>query len=247
MTIVVNEKITPTFNQVVPVCYNENFDLPTVSTNNVNGTWSPLPNTTETTNYIFTPNIGECALPTSLEVVVLNDFDFEIHNECLDNNYILSFSVLNNSFDSESSTYDWEYNNQIIGTNSSLNLTNYINLTSIYEELPLNIKLTITNSDGCSKVKNYVVDNMFCGIQKGISANNDGKNDFFDLRLLDVKKLTIYNRYGTKVYQKNNYYNEWIGQSENGDKLPDSTYYYVIEFNNDKETKVGWIYINREN
>ena len=247
MTIVVNEKITPTFNQVVPVCYNENFDLPTISTNNVNGTWSPLPNTTETTNYIFTPNIGECALPTSLEVVVLNDFDFEIHNECLDNNYILSFSVLNNSFDSESSTYDWEYNNQIIGTNSSLNLTNYINLTSIYEELPLNIKLTITNSDGCSKVKNYVVDNMFCGIQKGISANNDGKNDFFDLRLLDVKKLTIYNRYGTKVYQKNNYYNEWIGQSENGDKLPDSTYYYVIEFNNDKETKVGWIYINREN
>jgi hypothetical protein len=37
------------------------------------------------------------------------------------------------------------------------------------------------------QTKNYVVDNMFCGIQKGISPNNDGKNEFFDLRLLDVK------------------------------------------------------------
>ncbi|GGC87949.1 hypothetical protein GCM10011508_14030 [Flavobacterium lutivivi] len=247
MTIVVNQKVMPTFNQVAPVCYNENFDLPILSTNSISGVWFPSPNTTTTTNYIFTPNTGECALATNMEVVVLDDFDFDIDNECLDENYILSFSVVNNSFDAESSNYDWEYNNQSIGTNNTLNLTSYIHLTSVFEELPLTIKLTVTNSDGCSKTKNYVVDNMFCGIQKGISPNNDGKNEFFDLRLLDVKKLSIFNRYGTKVYQKNNYYNEWIGQSDSGDKLPDSVYYYVIEFNNDNETKVGWIYINRSN
>ena len=247
MTIVVNQKVMPTFNQVAPVCYNENFDLPILSTNSISGVWFPSPNTTTTTNYIFTPNTGECALATNMEVVVLDDFDFEIDNECLDENYILSFSVVNNSFDAESSNYDWEYNNQSIGINNTLNLTSYIHLTSVFEELPLTIKLTVTNSDGCSKTKNYVVDNMFCGIQKGISPNNDGKNEFFDLRLLDVKKLSIFNRYGTKVYQKNNYYNEWIGQSDSGDKLPDSVYYYVIEFNNDNETKVGWIYINRSN
>ena len=247
MTIVVNQKVMPTFNQVAPVCYNENFDLPILSTNSISGVWFPSPNTTTTTNYIFTPNTGECALATNMEVVVLDDFDFEIDNECLDENYILSFSVVNNSFDAESSNYDWEYNNQSIGINNTLNLTNYIHSTSVFEELPLTIKLTVTNSDGCSKTKNYVVDNMFCGIQKGISPNNDGKNEFFDLRLLDVKKLSIFNRYGTKVYQKNNYYNEWIGQSDSGDKLPDSVYYYVIEFNNDNETKVGWIYINRSN
>ena len=247
MTIVVNQKVMPTFNQVAPVCYNENFDLPILSTNSISGVWFPSPNTTTTTNYIFTPNTGECALATNMEVVVLDDFDFDIDNECLDENYILSFSVVNDSFNAESSTYDWEYNNQSIGINNTLNLTNYIHSTSVFEELPLTIKLTVTNSDGCSKTKNYVVDNMFCGIQKGISPNNDGKNEFFDLRLLDVKKLSIFNRYGTKVYQKNNYYNEWIGQSDGGDKLPDSVYYYVIEFNNDNETKVGWIYINRSN
>jgi gliding motility-associated-like protein len=247
MTIVVNQKVMPTFNQVAPVCYNENFDLPILSTNSISGVWFPSPNTTTTTNYIFTPNTGECALATNMEVVVLDDFDFDIDNDCLDENYILSFSVVSDSFNAESSTYDWEYNNQNIGTDNTLNLTNYIHSTSVFEELPLTIKLTVTNSDGCSKTKNYVVDNMFCGIQKGISPNNDGKNEFFDLRLLDVKKLSIFNRYGTKVYQKSNYYNEWTGQSDSGDKLPDSVYYYVIEFNNDNETKVGWIYINRSN
>ncbi|HRG17708.1 MAG TPA: gliding motility-associated C-terminal domain-containing protein [Flavobacterium lutivivi] len=247
MTIVVNQKVMPTFNQVAPICYNENFDLPILSTNSISGVWFPSPNITTTTNYIFTPNTGECALATNMEVVVLDDFDFEIDNECLDENYILSFSVVTNSFDAETSTYDWEYNNQSIGINNTLNLTSYIHSTSVFEELPLTIKLTITNSDGCSKTKNYVVDNMFCGIQKGISPNNDGKNEFFDLRLLDVKKLSIFNRYGTKVYQKNNYYNQWTGQSDSGNKLPDSVYYYVIEFNNDNETKVGWIYINSSN
>ena len=84
-----------------------------------------------------------------------------------------------------------------------------------------------------------------CGIQKGISPNGDGSNDFFDLTDFDVRKLSIYNRYGTKVYDRGNYSNEWFGQSSSGDELPDGTYYFVIEFNN-IEAKTGWIYINRE-
>jgi gliding motility-associated-like protein len=84
-----------------------------------------------------------------------------------------------------------------------------------------------------------------CGIQKGISPNGDGLNDFFDLTDFDVRKLSIFNRYGTKVYDRANYSNQWFGQSNGGDELPDGTYYYVIEFNN-IEAKTGWIYINRE-
>jgi flagellar hook assembly protein FlgD len=54
--------------------------------------------------------------------------------------------------------------------------------------------------------------------------------------------LSIFNRNGLKVYSKSNYTNEWIGQSDNGDQLPDGTYYYVIDFNDNLPAKTGWIY-----
>jgi flagellar hook assembly protein FlgD len=48
-----------------------------------------------------------------------------------------------------------------------------------------------------------------------------------------------------KVYNKSDYTDQWKGQSDNGDELPDGTYYYVIE-RDSGETNTGWIYINRE-
>jgi gliding motility-associated-like protein len=99
--------------------------------------------------------------------------------------------------------------------------------------------------EGCFDQSSFEVVINNCTIQKGISPNGDGLNDFFDLTDFDVRKLSIYNRYGRKVYDRGNYSNEWFGQSNSGDELPDGTYYFVIEFNN-IEAKTGWIYINRE-
>ncbi|MEZ4838219.1 fibronectin type III domain-containing protein [Flavobacterium sp.] len=100
-------------------------------------------------------------------------------------------------------------------------------------------------SQGCFDESSFEVVIKNCGIQKGISPNADGLNDFFDLTDFDVRKLSIFNRYGTKVYDRTNYSNQWYGQTNSGDELPDGTYYFVIEFNN-IEAKTGWIYINRE-
>ncbi len=69
--IVVNANITPTFSPVTAICAGSTFPtLPTSSTNGINGTWSPTPNNLQTTTYTFTPNVGLCALPTTLTVVV---------------------------------------------------------------------------------------------------------------------------------------------------------------------------------
>ncbi len=114
------------------------------------------------------------------------------------------------------------------------------------EILPISFAITVTNADGCPKTKTIPVESIYCGIQKGISPNNDGLNEFFDLRFLNVKHLSIYNRYGTKVYSKDGYKEEWHGQADNGNILPDATYYYVIDFENEG-SKTGWIYINNEN
>jgi gliding motility-associated-like protein len=99
--------------------------------------------------------------------------------------------------------------------------------------------------EGCYDETSFLVTIEACMIQKGISPNNDGSNDFFDLSAFQVRHLSIFNRYGSKVYSKANYSTEWFGQTDKGDKLPDGTYYYVIELNNSK-TETGWIYINSE-
>jgi gliding motility-associated-like protein len=62
--------VTPTFNTISPVCVGTTISLPLVSTNGVNGTWSPVFNPNATTTYIFTPNPGECATTASIQVVV---------------------------------------------------------------------------------------------------------------------------------------------------------------------------------
>jgi gliding motility-associated-like protein len=102
-----------------------------------------------------------------------------------------------------------------------------------------------TPSDVCTLPITYTVVTNVCTIQKGISPNGDGLNDSFDLSSFNVRNLQIFNRYGTKVYGRSNYSNEWSGQSDSGNELPTGTYYYVIEFN-DSPSKTGWIYINRE-
>jgi gliding motility-associated-like protein len=97
----------------------------------------------------------------------------------------------------------------------------------------------------CADVTTMDVHVISCEIPRGISPNNDGDNDAWDLSGYDVSKVEIFNRYGSKVFSKSNYTNEWFGQSDNGNELPDGTYYYVIEFNG-LPAKTGWVYINRQ-
>ncbi len=70
MEIIVGS-VTPTFTQVAPICSGGTLSaLPTTSNNGITGTWSPALNNTATTIYTFTPTIGQCAVPVSMEIKV---------------------------------------------------------------------------------------------------------------------------------------------------------------------------------
>ena len=177
-------------------------------------------------------------------------FDFTINGECIDNHFTLEVVPTGSSFDLNTSNYNWQYNSNTVGSNNAtFDITSYVNSLTPAPQLPLTFSVNVTTADGCQQNHPITLDRIYCDIQKGISPNPnpDGKNDFFDLRLMNVQTLSIFNRYGTKVYSKGDYTNEWIGQTDSGSELPDGTYYYVIEFKNNQPTKTGWIYINREN
>jgi len=46
-------------------------------------------------------------------------------------------------------------------------------------------------------------------------------------------RLQVFNRWGNKVYETRSYKNQWKGTWKNRD-LPDGTYYYILELNDEK-------------
>ncbi|MFO7922673.1 MAG: gliding motility-associated C-terminal domain-containing protein [Bacteroidales bacterium] len=81
----------------------------------------------------------------------------------------------------------------------------------------------------------------------GFSPNNSGLNDRFIIKGLEnssVNELTIFNRQGNVVYRAVNYKNDWEGRNQNGVPLPEDTYYYILNVDNQHSYK-GFIVLKR--
>ena len=68
-------------------------------------------------------------------------------------------------------------------------------------------------------------------IPGGISPNGDGNNDFCDIQgLADYPDavVTVFNRWGQKVYSGTSQDPAWDGTSD-GNECPTADYYYIIE------------------
>lgn len=70
-TITIEEEVMPEFNDAGPFCLGSDVPaLPTTSSNGITGSWTPAINNLQTTTYTFTPNAGQCAGTTTLEIVI---------------------------------------------------------------------------------------------------------------------------------------------------------------------------------
>ena len=72
LNVTVNPATIPTFNAIPPFCEGGTPPvLPSTSTNGITGTWSPATvSNTASNTYTFTPNPGQCASQTTLNVTV---------------------------------------------------------------------------------------------------------------------------------------------------------------------------------
>lgn len=117
----------------------------------------------------------------------------------------------------------------------------------LFENLPAGVyEVSAVNGNGCRSTIQVILTEPSGIIPKGISPNDDGNNDSFDLTGIgNISQVKIFNRYGVNVYSKSQYLNEWKGQTDKGKSLPTATYYYIIFFENG-EAKTGWVYLQRE-
>jgi gliding motility-associated-like protein len=226
-TIVITPNNPSTFTNITGVCEGTTASLPTTSIEGYSGTWLPAAIDTSiigTTTYTFTPTAGQCAAVGTIQVTI-------------DDRSLPTFTQIDDL---------------CLGASIQLPLTSNEGVTGTWNPATVNtsqvgiITYTFTpDVSFCADVTTMDVHVISCDIPKGVSPNGDGLNDTWDLSGYNVKKVEIFNRYGTKVYSKSNYVDEWHGQSDNSNELPDGTYYYVVEFN-DSPVKTGWVYINRE-
>ncbi|WP_199121354.1 PKD domain-containing protein, partial [Pedobacter sp. ASV28] len=88
--------------------------------------------------------------------------------------------------------------------------------------------------------ENPVIPNVF-------SPNGDQKNDTWNIKYLETfaeGNISIFNRYGQKVFYASPYTTPWDGKL-NGTDLPVGVYYYIIEPNNGRKKYTGSVTILR--
>jgi len=115
---------------------------------------------------------------------------------------------------------------------------------SIDADLETSYSVTITNG-GCSLYQEIEVTSCVdeLVVPNTITPNGDGSNDTWIVRGIETfadHRVLIYGRNGELVYESTDYRNDW-----NGDGLPATTYYYIIELGEDLDPLNGTLNILR--
>jgi len=91
-------------------------------------------------------------------------------------------------------------------------------------------KVRIANCEDSAKVK-ITVNDLF--VPSVITPDGDGKNDYFKIgEIIGKVELIIINRWGNEEFTNANYLNDWNGLNNEGQELPNDTYFYIMKFEN---------------
>ena len=123
-------------------------------------------------------------------------------------------------------SYNVSWNNGQTGNLSNVNVGIY--------------SATITDAKGCIATYSLTIKEESCleiFIPEMFTPNGDGKNDIFSITKIEDypnSSLNIFNRWGSLVYTKKGYKNDWDGKANVGSSmgaamLPAGTYYFILD------------------
>ena len=94
--------------------------------------------------------------------------------------------------------------------------------------VPCNVTATFSDDPSCTITNNYLSPDI-CILEiiipNIITPNDDSFNDLLVFKNLEFleNNLQVFNRWGTSVFKKDNYQNDW-----DGDDLSDGTYFFIL-------------------
>ncbi len=182
----------------------------------------PQATPTITTTYTLTASNGTCSNTTQVIVTVLASPTITVTSPVTVKE---GSEVTINA--SGAVKYFWMPDSVTIFNPNTPNPEVFPNVTTTYT-------VTGIGADGCPGF-NFVVVKVTpdkdLTFYNTFTPNGDGINDYWFIGNLDLypnNTLTIFNRYGQQVFFAAPYYNEWDG-TVSGSKLPDATYYYLLD------------------
>ncbi len=170
-------------------------------------------------------NFG-CTYTTSVEVSILPLPEAEIISEleipiCEGDSTLLTVQPLN------SDGFGWEYQWQFGGVDMPERTYD----TLMVKDPGVYTVVVTDTGTGCSDFFDIDVSEQNCDltIPNVFTPNADGINDLFEIENLEHypnAQMVIYNRWGQKVFEHTDYYNNWW----DGANAPDGTYFYVLRY-----------------
>jgi gliding motility-associated-like protein len=119
-------------------------------------------------------------------------------------------------------TWNWVINGVPSATTSSFCYT-------IPDTSGICVTLFVQDANGCPDTATScvtVLGEALISIPNVFTPNGDGINEFLKFRFLEVfngNNLTIFNRWGKKIFEQDNYKNDW-----NGSGFNDGTYFFIL-------------------
>jgi gliding motility-associated-like protein len=161
-------------------------------------------------------------LPNTLNVSILDSA-----TACGNTPFTLS-SAANGGYPDYS--YVWMLNSDVISTSQNLSYT------TPASEGSYSVLVTATDSCGYQDTDVEIVNVLppcMVIIPNVITPNGDIANDYFKIKNLEYHpntSVTIFDRWGRKVYENPNYNNEWKAEG-----VADGTYFYIVDVPEDKK------------
>lgn len=242
----VNVAPTPTMTVMDPIsiCSGRSVS-PSVSCNATVFSWTPttgvsnpnilLPVMTPatTTVYTLTGTLGNCSISRSWQINVVPGATVNAGP----NATILAGSSVQLQGTGSGGTYAWT---PATGLSAS-NIPNPVASPAV----TTTYTLKLTNASGCIATDDVVVTVIPYCIKplNAFTPNNDGFNDKWLVTsngggCTKNVRVLVFNRYGSKVFESENYQNDWDGTYK-GKPLPDGTYYYDIKYTLVNDTEVN--------